>query len=131
MPRGKKTSPEVVYQIMTSWAITDNYKETAKELNIPVTTVKDIVTKNKDKPEFVKLRDQKREEFSAAASRIIKEAMVRLEKDILDPEKNIPVNHLTTVIGTLYDKKALADGKTTDNVEVTVKLPEGIEEYAG
>ena len=130
MPRGKKTSPEVVYQIMTSWAITNNVNETAKQLNIAESTVRKIVNDNKDMSEFAKVCEEKREEFSAAASRIIGIALERLENDILDPEKNIPVNHLTTVIGTLYDKKALADGKTTDNVSIEIKLPEGVDEYA-
>ena len=38
---------------------------------------------------------------------------------------------VTTAIGTLYDKRALAEGGTTENVTVSVKLPEGIDEYAG
>jgi hypothetical protein len=41
------------------------------------------------------------------------------------------VKAITTAIGTLYDKKALAEGGATDNVTVQVKLPEGIDEYAG
>lgn len=131
MARGKKTPPEVVYQIMTSWAVTDNFNETARELDLPITTIKKVVDENKDKPEFVELCTQKRKEFSVAASRIINKALTRLESEIEDEEKSIPVNHLTTVIGTLFDKKALAEGKSTDNVTVHVKLPEGIEEYAG
>ena len=131
MPRGKKTSPEVVYKIMTSWAITSNYKETARELELPVTTVKSIVDNNKDKPEFVKLRNEKKEEFSECASRIINKALLRLERDIDDEKKNIPANHLTTVIGTLFDKKALIEGKSTNNITIDVKLPPEVDEYAG
>ena len=41
------------------------------------------------------------------------------------------VKAITTAIGTLYDKKALAEGGATDNVSVSIKLPEGIDEYAG
>lgn len=40
------------------------------------------------------------------------------------------IKALTTAIGTLYDKKALSDGKATSNTEVTFKLPEGFDEYA-
>ena len=42
--------------------------------------------------------------------------MCRLEKEIADDEKDIPINHLTTAIGTLYDKRALAKGEMTQNV---------------
>lgn len=131
MPRGKKTPPETIFAIMASWAITDNPAETARQLNLPETTVRQIIDANKDKQEFVEIRTQKREEFSVKASRIIDKALDRLEKDIDDEFKSIPVNHLTTAIGVLTEKKLLIDGKPTDNVSVSIKLPEGIDEYAG
>ena len=113
--RGKKTSPEVIYEVMTSWATTDNLRETARELDLPLTTVKQIVDANKSKEEFVQLRTEKRDEFSEKASRIIDKALARLERTI-DEEESIPVNQLTTAIGTLYDKRALSRGEMTQNV---------------
>lgn len=80
MARGKKTPPEVVYQIMTSWVVTNNYKETARDLSLPYMTVKSIVDKNKDKPEFVKLRNEKMLEFSNMASEIIQKGLTLLNK---------------------------------------------------
>lgn len=154
MPRGKKTSPETVYEIMTSWVITNNYKETARNLNLPVSTVKNIVDNNKDKPEFVKLRNEKINEFSSHASEIIQKGLILLNKrfdralsseedlDVLideifaagkeelsQDEKNRLVNKIkalqlqdikaiTTAIGTLFDKKALADGNPTARTEI-------------
>ena len=41
------------------------------------------------------------------------------------------IKALTTAVATLYDKRALAQGKSTQNVKVDVKLPPGCEEYAG
>ena len=154
MSRGKKTPPEVIYQIMTSWTVTNNYKETAKELGLAVSTVKGIVDSNKDKPEFVKLRNEKMSEFSTRASEIIQKGLTLLNRrldralaseedlDLLideiyatdkeklsQDEKNRLVNKIrtlqvqdmkdiTTAIGTLYDKKALADGKPTERTEI-------------
>lgn len=154
MPRGKKTPPEVVYQIMTSWVITNNYKETARELDLPYMTVKSIVDKNKDKPEFVKLRNEKMSEFSSRASEIIQKGLTLLNKrldraiaseedldllideiyatdkeELSQDEKNRLVSKIrtlqvqnmkdiTTAIGTLFDKKALADGKPTERTEI-------------
>lgn len=154
MPRGKKTPPEVVYKVMTSWTVTNNYKETARELELPVTTVKNIVDNNKDKPEFVKLRNEKMSEFSNQASEIIQKGLALLNKrldraiaseedlDILideiyatpkeklsQDEKNRlvvkiralqlqDIRAITTAIGTLFDKKALADGKPTERTEI-------------
>ena len=118
MPRGKKTPPEVIYQIMTSWAITNSFSETSRVLGIPIKTVEKIVKENKDKDEFAKLCNEMRNDFSKRASRIIDKAMDRLERDIDNEDKNIPINHLTTAIGTLFDKKALADGKPTGSIEI-------------
>ena len=116
---------------MTAWAVTGNVNETAKQLGIAESTARTIVQANKDKEEFVKLCAEKRKSFSAKADEIIDLAIDRLRKELTNPYKDIPVNHLTTVIGTMYDKKALADGTATDNVSVSIKLPEGIDEYAG
>lgn len=129
MPRGKNTAPEVVYDIMASWAVTDNVNETAKQLNIAESTVRKIVKANRDKPEFAKLCEEKRNDFSKNAGRIINKALNRLESDIDNPDKDIPVNQLMTVIGVLYDKIALTEGRSTQNTEVTFKLPEGFASY--
>lgn len=121
----------MIYKIMASWAVTQNNLQTARELGIAESTVRKIVNDNKDKPEIVKLCDEKRVAFSKMADRLIEKAAKRLERELDNEFKDIPVNHLTTVIGTLYDKKSLAEGAATDNVTVSIKLPEGIEEYAG
>lgn len=116
MARGKKTSPEVIYQVMTSYAITNNYKQTATDLGMAVSSVKKIVQDNQDKDEFVKLCTEKREEFADKASGIIDKLLDRIEKEVADEEKDIPLHHLTTAMGTLYDKRALAKGEMTQNV---------------
>lgn len=131
MARGKKTTPEVIYEIMASWAATDSYAETARALGLPATTVEKIVKAHKDEPEYVELCAEKRKDFSTSALRIIEKAMKRLEESIENKDKEIPVNHLTTVIGTLYDKRALADGNATERVSVDIKLPDEADEYAG
>lgn len=127
---GKKLSPERVCEIMAVWAETDNYNETSKRLGVPWSTVKKIVTENREKPEYVDLCDKKRKDFVNNAIRIRDKALVRLERELDDEDSHIPANHLTTVIGTLYDKIALAEGKSTENREVTVKLPQELLEYA-
>lgn len=130
MPKGKQTPPEVVYQVLTSWATTNNYSETARDLNMAESTVRKIVADNKDKPEFATLCEEKKEEFADKATRIIDKALNRLEQAIENTEEYIPVNQLTTAIGTLYDKRALAKGESTNNTKVIIELPEGIDEYA-
>lgn len=154
MPRGKKTPPEVIYLVMTSWADTDNYSETARALNMPMTTVEKIVKDNRDKPEFVKLCEEKRNDFSKKASRIIDKGLELIDRRLsvaLDKQEELErlideigglsddempfktrvatinvikevqiqkIKDVSTMIGTLYDKKALADGKPTGRTEL-------------
>lgn len=167
MARGKKTPPEVIYQVMASWSVTSSLKETSDETGVPVTTVKNIVDKHRDDEEFVKLRNEKAVEFAQAATDIITKGLKLLERRFdraIDHEESLDVliseiyatdkeelsqgeknrlvakirslqlqdiKAITTAIGTLYDKRALTQGKSTGNVRVDIKLPEGIEEYAG
>lgn len=116
MARGQKTSPEVIYQVMTSWAMTNSFSQTARDLNMAITTVKDIVNANKDKEEFVKLRNDKKNTFIEKADEIIDILLERIVRETTNEEKDIPLNQLTTALGTVYDKRALAKGETTQNV---------------
>ena len=123
--RGKKTAPEVVYQVMTSYAITNNLSETARILNLPLTTVKDIIDGKKGTEEYEELRSQKQEEFCDKASAIIDMLLNRITDTVADEEKDIPLHHLTTAIGTLYDKRALSRGDLTQNVGFATNLDIG------
>jgi len=86
--RGKKTDNETVYKIMLSYFHTNNFAETARQLNIPLNTVEDIYKKNKDREDFIKLRIKKEDEFIEKATRIIDKAINRLEKELETTAKN-------------------------------------------
>ena len=128
MAKGKKTPPETVYTVLASYAVTNDYSETSRLVGVPASTVEKLVKENKDKPEFVELCAEKKTEFAAHATVIIGKALKRLEAAIDDEGTSIPVNQLTTVIGTLYDKRALAQDESTENI--TFKLPDGVKDYA-
>lgn len=130
MAKGKKTDNETIYKIMISVFSTGNYSETARQLNMPVNTVEDIYKKNIDKDEFVKLRKEKTEEFAEKATRLIDKALNRLEKALDDDKEKIPVNNLSTVIGTLYDKKNLSEGKATVNADINIKMSKEVEDLS-
>lgn len=126
MAKGKKTDNETIYKIMVSMFSTNNFNETSRQLKVPVKTVEKIYKENKDKEEFTKLCMQKKEEFTDKASRLIDKALKRLEEALDNKEDKIPVNNLSTIIGTLYDKRALAKGESTANnkFEVDIKVVE-------
>ena len=117
-PIDTKTKAKVV----ASYALTNSYNKTAKEFGINDHTVKKIVNDNTD------LYEQKKDEFIDKASRIIDIAIAKLEKEL--KKENIPVNQLTTVIGTLYDKRALAKGESTTNNNITITMSEEVKELS-
>lgn len=128
--RGKNTDVETIYKIMLSVFSTNNYSETARQLNIPIKTVEEIYKRNIEKEEFAKLRNEKKEEFVEKADRIINKALNRLEQSLDDEKNSIPVNNLSTVIGTLYDKRALAKGESTFNTGLIIKMDKNVEELS-
>ena len=106
MPRPteyNKYTNQDIYNIIASYETTGNFGVTAKELGFPEISVRDIYYRNYEKDEFIEFRHKKRAEFNAKASKIIDKALNRLDME-LDGDKPIPVNSLSTVIGTLHDK---------------------------
>lgn len=82
MSKGKKTDNETIYKIMISMFSTNNFSETARQLELPITTVEKIYKENKNKEEFVKLCNEKKEEFAETATRIINKATNLMEQRI-------------------------------------------------
>jgi hypothetical protein len=161
MARGKKTSPEQIYQVMALWFTNYNLRETARTLDLPLSTVKDIVDKNKNSETFAELRTQKQKEFSAKATEVIEKGLLLLnrrldraieteeelddlieevyftDKDemsyteksaIINKIKNMQIQNikdLTTAIATLYDKRALNQGDSTQNIDFATNFDIG------
>ena len=121
MARGKQLDNETVYKIMASYFTTNNYTETARQLDIPIRTVADIVVRNQDKPEFAQLRKEKQKKFGDKFEHIINKALDRLSKEI-DEQDKIPVSQLSTVVGTLFDKNRLEQGQSTENTNNTITI---------
>ena len=166
MAKGKKTDNETIYKIMVSMFSTNNFHETARQLNMAESTVEKVYKNNKDKEEFVQLCAYKKEEFAEKATRIIDKATTLLERridtaleqqneldkmlddvmDLEDKDANYKrkkalankidalqlnkLSELTTAVGTLYDKRALAKGESTENSNITVSMSDEIQRLA-
>ncbi len=130
MARGVKIDNQKVQEIIASYALTNSYNATAKECGVSANSVKNIINKQKaeNSEEFAKVCEEKKEEFAEYADRLINKAMSKLDK-ALDRD-DIPVNNLTTVIGTLYDKRALAKGEMTSNTSISIKMTDEIKELS-
>jgi len=127
MARGKQLDNQTVYNIMLSYFLTNNYEQTSRELNIPATTVEQIVKKNKDKDEFVELRAKKKDDFVEKATMLINKALDRLDGELSNKDNKIPARDLSIISGTLYDKRALSRGEATQNTGVIMKFIDDIE----
>lgn len=119
MARGVTTDTQTIYNIMSSYFETRSYAQTARDLNIPDSTVEKLVKEHIKDQEFRELWDKKKEDFSTKADLLIYKAMDRLNKE-LDSDDKISVNNLSTVIGTLYDKRTIATNGGTPSVEIKV-----------
>lgn len=80
MARGKKTNPQDIYNVMALWFTNYNMRETSRTLGIPLTTVKDIVDKNKNAAEFEELRTQTEKAFAQKTTEIIEKGLLLLNK---------------------------------------------------
>ena len=121
MARGETTDAQTLYNVMCSYFITRSYAATGRELNMPETTVRDLVKAHINDKQFVELRHEKEAEFVDKATHLIFKSMNKLDKE-LDTEESIPINQLTTAIGTLYDKKSLAQTGTLGNITPIVQV---------
>lgn len=80
MARGKKTAPDVVYQVMALWFTNYNLRETARTLELPLSTVKDIVHKNRLSDAFAELRTQTEKAFADKSTEIIEKGLLLLNR---------------------------------------------------
>ena len=123
MARGKKLTTQEIYNIMDSYFETRNYEQTSRDLGVPTSTVENIVKRHLSDKEFIELWSRKKEDFAAKADMIIYKAMDKLIKE-LNEQTHIPTNQLSTVIGTLCDKKMIAQtgipGNDTPSVQINI-----------
>lgn len=123
MAKGKKTDTQTIYNIMASYFETRNYSQTGRDLDIPEQTVEKIVKEHLKDQEYRELWEKKKEDFITKADVIIYKAMDKLIQQ-LDNQENIPINQLTTAIGTMYDKKTISQtgvmGNDTPSVQINI-----------
>lgn len=123
MPSGVKTPTKKKIEVIKSYVETGSYNATSKETGVNDHTVKKIVEENSD------LYEQEKERFIETTTRLIEKALGKLDKK-LDDEENNSLSNITTAIGTLYDKRALAKGESTTNNSITIKMSDELKELS-
>lgn len=119
----RKYSEQDIYNIMLLYFETRSCLDVSKQLNIPRTTAHYIVQRHINEDKFVNIRHEKEKQFEEKANHLIFKAMNKLNKE-LDEQEHIPINQLTTAIGTLYDKKTISQsgilGNDTPSVQINI-----------
>ena len=168
MARGKKYDLATKEKALALMAASNNLEETARQLNIPVTTLhtwkKEAETKSL---EFIELRNKRKQEFINSAWDGIEKSkkllLKKLERALIDEEKldalleefeNMDwkalsqeqrramykkfaalkledIGKITTVLGTLYDKQALASEEATQIVKGSITLEDLVKKVEG
>lgn len=147
MARSGNVDKKTINAIMLKYIDCESPTETAKAFpSMSKTTVSSIISRYKDKDKYVKLRDEKKEKMDRAnseaidsfvedASRLIdvslKVMLRRVMSDFKRDQGVVSTGDLNKIVGTLYDKRALACGESTDSISISVKLPPEADPYAG
>lgn len=121
--QGQKLTDELREQIKAHLVLSDNKNEIAKTLGVSWSTVdkvaKEVVNNPDEKEEFEKLRDDKKSQMIETVwGSMMKAATLgdRLVQEALDNKRDIPLNHISTYYGTMYDKHALMTGGNTASI---------------
>lgn len=137
---GKKRSnytDEEQAEMLALYIELESYAAVGEKLGITRQSVKTVIDRLMRDPEkkeyYEKHRKKFEDRFVPKAERIINNALDALEKeidDILQRKRGVKLNELTSAIGTLYEKRALIKGETTEISSVQIMLPKEAEEYA-
>ena len=119
--RGDKIKEKVLAELATG----ETLMSISKKHNIPPTTISTWKKKANEKNDgFAELRNKKKKEFVESAWNIISKAQRLMDQNLdkaLKGEEKIDVGKLSTAIGTMYDKQALASDEATENVNVKLE----------
>lgn len=129
--QGQKLTDELKEQIRAELAANDNAREVARKFGVSHSTVRKIRDEKPD--EFVQLRSDKKQELIDALWDNIVAAQAlgfKMIKEAEAGQRDIPLGQISTYLGTLYDKRALMQGESTQNTALTIKLDGDLDEWA-
>ena len=126
MAQGKKCDEKIKQEVLAHLAVNNNVNEVAREMKLSWSTVDKIRREAEGDCETLKkLREQKKQEFIQSAWRIIEKSSRLIEKKLTAADEGvekIDAKTLSTVLGTIYDKQALASAEPTQIVEGKVEM---------
>ena len=130
IPKNKhnyKLSEEEVNNILIDYYIdksNTNVMNICNKHNISKQWLYQLVKKNKNSLDkrVEKVINRNRQNFTKKSEALINKALTRLNKELEDESKDININQLSTMLGILYDKTALEQGKATSNNAFNINI---------
>ena len=125
MAQGKKYDELTKEKALAMLAVNNNVSEVARQMKLPTTTVADWKRAAEKTDDFVKVREEKKKEFIQTAWRIIEKGSKILDRKLTEADEDLSkadMRAISTVLGTIYDKQALASAEPTQIVEGKVEM---------
>lgn len=135
MARGQKYPEEIKERAFAMLTVYGNLSYISRRLGVPRGTVsgwkKEFERLSDEDDVIAKLRQVKKADFITRAWQAVNMSQTLLERalnEMLEGKRKIDEDKLIRIIGTLYDKQALASCEPTEIVEGAVKRFEDFED---
>lgn len=123
-------SEEKRAEIVALWPSLKNKSKISKMVGVSEGTVRNVIKKLESNEDYINIYERSKSKFIERSTTAIDLAFDRLIEKLSVPDDDVTVNQLSTVIGTLFDKRALAVGDSTENSKITVEISKEAAEYA-
>jgi hypothetical protein len=132
--RAEKITEYIKERILSTYAVTGNMSETARQCRTSVMNVSRVVRRNRD--DYNEIREAKKAEYAEIVWGQLRETLElggKIIKEGLSGERDVPLNHVSSYFNVLYDKQALMVGDNTQNIggdgiQVVLNMPEVVED---
>lgn len=127
---GKLLSAYMKEQILAEYAMTGNVSHVARKYKSDDRTIRKVVQEKRD--EFMEIREDMKvqmvKEIWGQMGSVMNLAKKMID-EALEDKRQIPLNHISSYIGTMYDKQALIMDENTQNVghdgiQVVLNMPD-------
>lgn len=127
---GKLLSEYMKEQILAEYAMTGNVSHVARKYKSDDRTIRKVLQEKRD--EFMEIREDMKvqmvKEIWGQMDSVMKLGKKMID-EALEDKRQIPLNHISSYIGTMYDKQALMMDENTQNVggngiQVVLGLPD-------
>lgn len=116
-PRAANFSPYIKEKVLAEYAVSNSVSYVANKMKLTPKQVSRIIDLNRD--DYNEYREQAKKEMVLEIWGNLIDAQklaAKQVKEALDGKRDIPLNHISNLFGTMFDKQQLLSGENTQNV---------------